>query len=122
MVDDSVLLPGPNLEKRIPGSSAQTDAVIADSKAADTVFVATQRADLVTSKNIPDLALEVIIAGEEQSSRDRESNRRDATENLIALIDVQLPIRTDVEETAGGVIRTCSKSVPVGEELNGVDI
>lgn len=31
------------------------------------------------------LALEVIIAGEEQSSRDRESNRRDATENLIAL-------------------------------------
>jgi hypothetical protein len=70
--------------------------------------VAAQRTDLVTSKNIPDLqtsayalvamnivsctylALEVIITGEEQSSRDRESNRRDATENLIALQQASL--------------------------------
>jgi hypothetical protein len=36
------------------------------------------------------LALEVIITGEEQSSRDRESNRRDATENLIALQQASL--------------------------------
>jgi hypothetical protein len=70
--------------------------------------VAAQRTDLVASKNIPDLrksayapvkmnsctvtylALEVIITGEEQSSRDRESDRRDATKNLIALQQASL--------------------------------
>lgn len=44
-----------NTDKRIPGPSAQTDAVVADTQAAHTVVVAAQRANLVAAKNIPDL-------------------------------------------------------------------
>lgn len=42
-------------DKRVPGASAQTDAVVADAQAADAVVVAAQRANLVAAKNIPDL-------------------------------------------------------------------
>lgn len=38
------------------------------------------------------------------------------------LVSVKFPVGTDVKETAGGVIGTSAKGVPVGEELNGVDI
>ncbi|GAT21318.1 Ctr copper transporter [Aspergillus luchuensis] len=40
---------------RIPGSSAQADAVVADSQAAYAVLVTTQGSNLVSAQNIPDL-------------------------------------------------------------------
>lgn len=49
------ILPGPDLEKGIPRSSTQTDAVVADSQAAHAVLVAAQGANLVTTKDIPHL-------------------------------------------------------------------
>lgn len=38
------------------------------------------------------------------------------------LVSVEFAVGTDIEETAGGVIGTSTKSVPVGEELDGVDV
>jgi hypothetical protein len=58
-------LPGPDLEKGIPRSSAQTDAIIADTKAAHAVLVAAQRTNLVATQNIPYLAFEIIVACEQ---------------------------------------------------------
>lgn len=40
----------------------------------------------------------------------------------IYLVGVEFAIRTNVEQTAGGVVRTGSESVSVGEELDGVDV
>ena len=37
-------------------------------------------------------------------------------------INVELPVGTDIEQAAGGVIRTGDKRVTIGEELNGVDV
>lgn len=42
--------------KGIPRSSAQTDAVVADTEAAHAVFVAAQRTHLVATQNIPYLS------------------------------------------------------------------
>lgn len=41
---------------------------------------------------------------------------------MTNLVDVQLAVGTDIEQTAGGVVRTCTEGVSVGEELDGVDI
>lgn len=40
----------------IPRTSAETDSVVADTKTADTVLVAAQRADLLSTQNIPNLS------------------------------------------------------------------
>lgn len=43
--------------QRIPGSSAQADAVVADAEAADSVVVAAERANALSSQNVPDLVM-----------------------------------------------------------------
>lgn len=37
-------------------------------------------------------------------------------------IEIKFPVGTNIEEPAGGVIRTCYERVTVGEELNGVNV
>ena len=89
--------------QRVPRPSAQADAIIADAQAAYAVLVAAQRAHLVSSEYIPHLqavlmgglfewelwmtylALKVIITRKQQSARNRESNRRNTTQYLVAL-------------------------------------
>lgn len=46
-------LQGKRTYKGIPRSSAQTDAIIADTEAAHAVLVAAQRTNLVATQNIP---------------------------------------------------------------------
>ena len=43
--------------QRVPRSSTQTDAVVANTKTADTVLVTAERANLVTTQNVPNLEL-----------------------------------------------------------------
>lgn len=57
--------------QRIPRSSTQTDAVVANTKTADTVLVAAQRANLFTPQDIPDLIHRVNI----QAASYRESHK-----------------------------------------------
>lgn len=47
--------------ERVPRSGTQTDAVVADTKATDTVFVTTERADLVSPQDIPNLIIVRLI-------------------------------------------------------------
>lgn len=42
--------------------------------------------------------------------------------NQAYLVGVELPVCSDIEEAAGCVVRTSSKSVSIREELDGVDI
>lgn len=118
----SRLLPGPDLEQRIPRACTQTNAVIADSKTADPVLVTAKRANFVASENIPHLALKIVITSEKQSSRDGESNGSDATQYLVALVNVEFTICTNVEETAGSIIRARAECISVGEELDSIDV
>lgn len=58
--------------KGIPRSSAQTDAIIADTEAAHAVLVAAQRTNLVATQNIPylndRLAFMRIVKGEKRKA------------------------------------------------------
>ena len=89
--------------QRIPRSCAQADSVVGDAQAAHTVLVANERANLLTTRHIPDLrnrqhatarggcprfaylALEVIVAGEEETARNRRGNRGNTAKNRFRL-------------------------------------
>jgi len=115
-------LPSPNLEQRIPRTGAQADAVVANTETADTVLVATKRADFVATKRIPNFAFEVVVASKEQASRNGEGNRSDSAENLLVLIRHELAIGANVKQSTGSIVGTCAKGIAIREELNSVDI
>lgn len=86
------------------------------------------------------LALEIIVAGKEETARHGRGHRGDAAENRFGLenivsirwwpaetrptysIDVQFPVGANVKQTAGGVVGTRHKRMAIGEELDGVDV
>jgi hypothetical protein len=94
----------------------------------------------LASARITYLALEIIITCKQESSRDREGNGCDTANwlrNLVTgsaywatyysdyksyLVRSKFAIGADVEKTARCVVRTSTKSVSVGEELNSVDV
>ena len=71
---------------------------------------------------IPDVAIEVVVAGQQQPTRLRERNRRDATNDVVVAVHGQLLVGPDVEEPAGGVIRPRGESAPVREEGDRIDV
>lgn len=79
-------------------------------------------ADSLAPENVPDLALEVIVASKKQSTRHGESDRGDTTNGLADRVSLQLSVRTNVKQPAGCIIRASTKRVAVREELNSVDV
>lgn len=75
-----------------------------------------ENTDTFAFQGVPDIACPIIVATEQYSSRDREGDRSDTTENIVVSEDVQLTIGTKVEEAARGIIGYSSESVAVGEE------
>lgn len=86
------------------------------------------------------LALEVIVTSEQKSTRNGECDGGDTANGLANLenksaklpfrrqfkktygVALQLSVGADVEKTARSVVGTSTKSVSVGEELDGVDV
>ncbi len=70
---------GPYLEQTVPTSSAQSQAIKRNLKAAYTVVMTLQVEDSFSLQCIPYIAVEIIIASKQVSSRDGKVNRGDAT-------------------------------------------
>lgn len=68
-------------------------------------------------QSVPDVAVEVIVASQEQAAALGESHRGDAADDVVMAVHHQLLVSAQVEQPAGGVIRACAEGVPVGEEL-----
>ena len=66
---------------------------------------------------VPDVAVEVIVAGEQEPAGLAERDAGDATDDVVVGVDGQLLITTYVEHPAGGVITASSKSEAIGEKL-----
>lgn len=81
-----------------------------------------QCTDSLTAQSIPDLALEVIVTSEQKSTRNGECDGGDTANGLANGVALQLSVGADVEKTARSVVGTSTKSVSVGEELDGVDV
>ena len=71
-------------------------------------------------ESIPDITVEVIVAGEQQPAGLAERDAGDATDDVVVGVDGQLLITTYVEHPAGGVITASSKSEAIGEKLENI--
>lgn len=68
-------------------------------------------------QSVPDVTVEVIIAGQEQATTLGESHRGDSTNNVVVAVHHQLLVSAQVEQPAGGVVRACAKGISIGEKL-----
>jgi hypothetical protein len=91
-------------ERAVPAASAEGHAVGADAEAADAVLVAGEDADALATERVPDVARPVIVPAEEDAARDGECDGGDAAQDVVVREDVQLTVRTDVEQPARGVV------------------
>ena len=69
------------------------------------------------TQGVPDVAVEVVIAGQEEPAGLAERHAGDAADDVVMAVDRELLVRADVEHPTGGVIRSGGEGVTVREEL-----
>lgn len=67
-------------------------------------------------QDVPYVAIVIVVPGKEQSARDGKADRSHAAEDVVVLIDVQFSVRSEVEESARGVIGSGPDGLAVREE------
>lgn len=63
-----------------------------------------ENADAFALERVPDVAVEVVVTGEEDAPRDGEADRGDAAEDVVVRVLVEFAVGAEVEESAGGVV------------------
>jgi hypothetical protein len=117
-----------NLEHAVPRSRAERHPVRAHAETADPVLMPSQDADPFPLERVPDVAVEVVVAGKEQPTRDGEADRGDAAQDVVVRVLVQFAVGAEVKQPARGVVGTGRKGVAAWEEAeqmggaNGVSL
>lgn len=94
----------PDFEEAVPGTSGHRHPISCDPQAADPVVMAREDAHTLALHGVPDIAVEVIIACEEQAAAEREGHRCDATDDALVGVGSQLLVCPQIKQTAGRVI------------------
>ena len=71
----------------------------------------------VALHGVPNVAVEVVVAGEEQPSRLAERHRGDSARDVVVAVHHQLLVAPDVEQPAGGVVAARSERLVAGKHL-----
>jgi len=58
----------------------------------------------VSLHGVPDVAVEVIITGQQQTAGAREGHGGDATNDVVVAVDAELLVGAQVKQPAGGVV------------------
>jgi len=69
----------------------------------------TQQTSALLLQNVPDVAVEVVVAAKQKAAALRERHRRDSTDDVVVRVHADLLVGTDVEEQARGVVRPSRK-------------
>jgi hypothetical protein len=77
---------------------------------------------MLSTKDIPSDAVEVIITGKDDTAAGTERDGGDTGNQVVAGIDSELLIATKIEKTSSGIIRTGDEGISAGEKLNSVDV
>mmetsp|Transcript_31208 Transcript_31208/g.79712 ORF Transcript_31208/g.79712 Transcript_31208/m.79712 type:complete len:349 (+) Transcript_31208:315-1361(+) len=112
----------PHLEHRVPRACAQCVPIHADAQAADAVVVAGENSHLLTRERIPHIAVEVVVAGEEEAAGERVRYGGDAAQDLVVRVLHQLRIRSQVVESTRRVVGAGGEGMTAGEEVHRVDV
>ena len=78
--------------------------------------MAGQHSHPLAFQGIPNVAGPVVVSTKEYTTRNRESNRRDAAQNVVVGEGVEFTVRADVEQPARSVVGASGESVAIGEE------
>ena len=71
----------------------------------------------MVSQCVPDVAVKVIISGQEESATLAEGDASDATDDVVVAVHGQLLIRPDVKHSACGIVTSGGKGITIGEKL-----
>lgn len=107
----------PDFEEAVPGTSGHSHPISCDPQAADPVVVAREGAHTLALHGVPDVAVEVVVASEEQAAAEGEGHRCDAADDALVGVGGQLLVCPQVKQAAGGVVRARADGLSVGEEL-----
>lgn len=66
---------------------------------------------------VPDVAVEVIVAGKDKAARVGERHRRDACVQASVLVSDHFLVGAQIVHLAGAVVGACDEGVSIGEEL-----
>ena len=105
-----------HLEHRIPRTRAQRHPVRADAQARHPVLVPSEHTNALAFQSVPHVAVEIVVAGKEQATGHGEGNGRDAAEDVVVGILVQLAVGAEVKQSARSVVGTRSEGIAVREE------
>lgn len=88
------------LEQAVPATGAEGHTVPADAQAADAVLVSSKNTDTLTLERVPHVTVVIIVASEQHATRDREGDGRDAAQDVVVVVRVELAVGTEVEQAA----------------------
>ena len=71
----------------------------------------------VALHGVPDVAVEVVVAGQQQAAGAGERHGGDAADDVVVGVQAELLVRPQVKQPAGGVVRARGEGTAVGEEL-----
>ena len=71
----------------------------------------------LSPESIPDVTVEVVVAGEQESARLAERDAGDAADDVVVAVHRQLLVRPDVEHPARRVVASSRKRISIREKL-----
>lgn len=110
----------PNTQERVPGARCYRHTILRNAQARHAIIVASENSSSLGLHGIPDVAIEVVVAGQQQSTALAERYTRDTADNIVVAVHRQFLIRPNVEESASSVVRARRESVSIREERNSV--
>jgi len=113
---------GPDLEERIPRTSAECHTITAYSQAAYAVIMSLQSEHSLALKSVPSVAVEIVVASKQKSTADAERNAGNTAQNALVSVLHELSISADIEQSAARIVAASAEGHAVREERNRVDV
>ena len=74
------------------------------------------------TQRVPNIAIEIIIAGQEKATRFGEGDRGDAADDVVVRIHAHFLIGSDVEQTARGIVGSRRECRSIWKELRVIEM
>jgi hypothetical protein len=71
-------------------------------------------------EGVPNVTVEVVVAGEQNPARHGKADRGNTTQNVVVLVNIELAVRSQIEKSTRSVVGPSGKCVAVGEESEAV--
>lgn len=112
----------PNSQKTVPGASANCHPVLRNAQTTHTVIVARENTSPILFERVPDIAVEVVVAAEQEAPTLAEGDTGDAADDVVVRKHTHFLVGANVEEAAGRVITARAEGKAAGEEGDCIDI